>query len=74
MATAAKSFAVGDTVSLKSSGPVMTVHSVPKAMAPSYTCQWFAGKKLERGQFQFEELQRAEPQPPISTPVGDKKA
>lgn len=51
--TTTHEFVVGDTVQLKSGGPVMTVQKVPtNAKEEShYWCQWFAGKKLERGVF-----------------------
>ncbi len=65
-------FNVGDIVKLKSGGPDMTVKSVEKSAKSShglqldldapkefngyYTCQWFAGKKLESGRFPEESL------------------
>lgn len=49
-------FAVGDIVKLKSGGPDMTVQHWEKTYA-YYTCQWFAGKKLESGDFKAESLQ-----------------
>jgi uncharacterized protein YodC (DUF2158 family) len=64
----------GDLVQLKSGGPVMTVFSTPETameeeIVPGipfphrheYTCHWFAGKKLESGSFDFEELKPADP-------------
>nr|DAR03073.1 MAG TPA: putative small protein [Inoviridae sp.] len=61
-------FNVGDIVKLKSGGPDMTVQAVEKSStgltidAPRefngyYTCQWFAGKKLEKGRFPEESLE-----------------
>jgi uncharacterized protein YodC (DUF2158 family) len=53
---------VGQVVKLKSGGPEMTIRSViePDPMYQrleySYHCQWFAGKKLESGQFPHESL------------------
>ncbi|MPQ69536.1 MULTISPECIES: DUF2158 domain-containing protein [unclassified Pseudomonas] len=43
-------FMIGDIVKLKSGGPNMTVKAY-RASADIYTCQWFAGKKLEQGEF-----------------------
>lgn len=51
------SFAVGYIVKLKSGGPEMTVKTVPTELSKSYTCQWFAGKKLEQGNFPSESLE-----------------
>ncbi|MNG36828.1 hypothetical protein D3C84_1239860 [compost metagenome] len=52
-------FNVGDIVKLKSGGPDMTVQVVPDK-GDTYRCQWFAGKKLEFGFFQFESLKSVE--------------
>ncbi|MGF1718336.1 YodC family protein [Photobacterium chitinilyticum] len=41
-------FKVGSLVTLKSGGPVMTVQS---EYDQNYSCQWFAGKKLDHGTF-----------------------
>lgn len=51
-----KEFAVGDIVKLKSGGPDMTVQRWDKVYL-YYTCQWFAGKKLESGDFKAESLE-----------------
>lgn len=56
MATA-KNFQKGDIVKLKSGGPEMTVDTLPNKYTPHYVCQWFAGKKLERGGFNAESLE-----------------
>jgi len=53
-------FSVGDIVQLKSGGPEMTVADQPENLFQSYKCQWFAGKKLEFGQFKHASLKRAE--------------
>lgn len=57
-------FSVGDLVKLKSGGPDMTVHIVKTGMqdefSGSYTCQWFAGKKLDQGTFRQESLEKVE--------------
>lgn len=50
------SFKVGDIVQLKSGGPEMTVKAVPSTHRPYYSCQWFAGKKLEAGDFPADSL------------------
>ncbi|MBG2802677.1 DUF2158 domain-containing protein [Proteus mirabilis] len=53
-------YKVGDKVRLNSGGPVMTVQSVESERDPKtreyifngfYNCQWFAGKKLDKGRF-----------------------
>jgi len=50
-------FASGDAVQLKSGGPKMTV-SGPVGYRPGYYhCKWFAGSKLNEGQFAEDELQ-----------------
>ena len=51
------SFNVGDIVKLKSGGPEMTIRSVPSQHADYYICQWFAGKKLEHGNFPCDTLE-----------------
>lgn len=60
-------FSVGQLVRLKSGGPDMTVQMV---IPPSpilgkhevtYRCQWFAGKKLDSGDFPPESLTPIEP-------------
>ncbi|MGA3702302.1 YodC family protein [Ralstonia nicotianae] len=56
----ATQFEVGNIVQLKSGGPLMTVQSVPNLYTDLYTCQWFAGKKLESGGFPSESLQAAQ--------------
>lgn len=50
-------FAVGNIVKLKSGGPEMTVQTVPEKTNMYYTCQWFAGKKLESGRFPADSLE-----------------
>lgn len=48
----ADKFPIGTTVKLKSGGPEMSVKYLPSQTSSStYTCQWFAGKKLEQGLF-----------------------
>ncbi|TAA09770.1 DUF2158 domain-containing protein [Pseudoxanthomonas winnipegensis] len=53
-------FAVGDIVKLKSGGPDMTVKVTPELHSQHYTCQWFAGKKLEQGNFPGHSLEQVE--------------
>lgn len=47
-------FGIGSIVKLKSGGPDMTVYSVDRS---HLNCQWFAGKKLERGAFHVETIE-----------------
>lgn len=54
-------YSVGDVVKLRSGGPEMTISSVPDSeYRDYYHCQWFAGKKLESGNFQEEQLVQVE--------------
>lgn len=53
--TKVSEFAVGDIVKLKSGGPEMTVKGPYQAM---WSCQWFAGKKLESGIFPSAALEK----------------
>ena len=46
-------FQVGDVVTLKSGGPDMTVQSTE---GDHVWCQWFGGRKLERGRFPIASL------------------
>jgi uncharacterized protein YodC (DUF2158 family) len=55
------SFKVGDIVQLKSGGPEMTVERVSSAGKNVYWCQWFAGRKLESGQFPADSLKPVQP-------------
>ena len=56
-----KGYVVGDVVKLRSGGPEMTVNSVPDGgYHDSYRCQWFAGKKLESGNFEEDQLIQVE--------------
>jgi len=50
-------FQQGEIVRLKSGGPDMTVQG---RAGDDFVCQWFAGKKLERGFFAPETLERVE--------------
>jgi len=52
-------FKTGDMVKLISGGPIMTVKD-PNYLSPNHVlCQWFAGKKLEYGEFPPGSLNRA---------------
>lgn len=55
----------GDTVRLKSDGPVMTIQTY-NLMQDKYIAQWFAGKKLEQGFFSEESLIAALPPAPAT--------
>jgi uncharacterized protein YodC (DUF2158 family) len=61
----AGTFKVGDWVKLAVGGPVMAVSAVlPKSMnrtEPTFRCQWFAGKKLDSGDFPLESLVACSP-------------
>ncbi|KVD35701.1 hypothetical protein WI84_16365 [Burkholderia ubonensis] len=54
-------FKTGDIVRLNSGGPDMTVKDY-RTTYGDYSCQWFAGKKLEQGQFREDSLQLADEQ------------
>lgn len=51
-------FEVGDIVKLKSGGPDMTIQGKDAFGEDSFHCQWFSGKKLERGSFPTNSLER----------------
>jgi uncharacterized protein YodC (DUF2158 family) len=55
-------YAVGAIVKLKSGGPDMTVKQWD-SYHKVFICQWFAGKKLEQGNFQADSLEAVPPQP-----------
>lgn len=55
-------FKSGDIVVLKSGGPEMTVKTFTHSQQ-AYLCQWFAGKKLEQGNFKSESLSPSNPKP-----------
>ncbi|HAP3241680.1 TPA: DUF2158 domain-containing protein [Escherichia coli] len=59
-------FKIGDSVYLKSGGPEMSVYEIHEfggSFTGTYTCQWFAGKKLEKGLFAEESLTNTNPKP-----------
>ena len=51
----ADKFKSGDAVQLKSGGPKMTVSE--RYSSGPYHCKWFAGSKLNMGNFEEDELQ-----------------
>lgn len=57
-------YVVGDIVKLKSGGPNMTIKDIVTGITyepdNSYNCQWFAGKKLDRGVFPHDSLIKVE--------------
>lgn len=74
MATKTPKFNVGATVTLNTGGgPVMSVKSLPSELRKVYVCQWFAGKKLDQGEFKEEQLIAAEPKAPLPPSENDKK-
>jgi uncharacterized protein YodC (DUF2158 family) len=59
-------FKVGDVVQLKSGGPDMTVAEASSVGDKDHVwCQWFGGRKLERGRFPAASL--------VSTPSDSGK-
>lgn len=58
----------GDTVRLKSGGPVMTLGY--HMAAGGYRCHWFNGAELKDGLFAIEELEKAEPPQQTTEPEG----
>jgi uncharacterized protein YodC (DUF2158 family) len=50
-------FNSGDIVKLKSGGPEMTVYKWVTFAGGGFRCQWFAGKKLEVGDFLADQLE-----------------
>lgn len=57
----AQGFEVGNIVKLKSGGPEMTVRGWSD-LNKGYSCQWFAGKKLEQGYFPLDSLELVKPE------------
>lgn len=62
-----REFKVGTIVKLKSGGPDMTVeevciHYATQKPDGDVRCQWFAGKKLERGVFPTASLELINPE------------
>jgi uncharacterized protein YodC (DUF2158 family) len=60
---AEQKFFAGQTVKLKSGGPVMTVMGAQLFGDPNmYVCQWFAGKTHKQAQFPAANLKLASPE------------
>ncbi len=57
---------LGDTVQLKSGGPVMTLGI---ETIHGFKCQWFNGTELKEGLFHIDQLKKAEPQEPPDLPT-----
>ena len=58
-----ETFKSGDTVQLKSGGPVMTVtEAFDEFGVFKVRCKWFVGTKLEKGEFTSEAVKLAEAQ------------
>jgi uncharacterized protein YodC (DUF2158 family) len=60
-------FFTGQTVKLKSGGPVMTVMGTPAGFGlgmnqNTYVCQWFAGKTHKQAEFPGANLKLAAPE------------
>lgn len=63
-----KELPIGTIVKLKSGGPDMAVQSIVTDMRTNkpnghVVCQWFAGKKLEKGTFPVASLDLVKPEP-----------
>lgn len=55
-------FEIGETVQLKSGGPIMTVKGYGAAQADvQVICQWFKNESLKEGEFPEESLEKAKP-------------
>lgn len=54
-------FEVGDTVQLKSGGPVMTIADIDEDLVLSVLCMWFEGKKEKKSNFNLATLKKANP-------------
>jgi len=63
----AEQFNAGDEVYLKSGGPKMVVSKV--LVSKDVRCQWFAGKKLDSGDFPPASLVREDPNPKVQPGV-----
>jgi uncharacterized protein YodC (DUF2158 family) len=57
-----ETFKTGDTVQLKSGGPIMTLGGLAAHSSSSYVCKWFAGDELKSGVFTLDQLKKAEPE------------
>lgn len=62
----AQAFNVGDEVYLKAGGPKMAVQKAVTIQGQAMIrCQWFAGKKLDSGDFPPESLVYEDPNPKV---------
>jgi uncharacterized protein YodC (DUF2158 family) len=62
----AQAFNVGDEVYLKAGGPKMAVQKPVTIQGQALIrCQWFAGKKLDSGDFPRESLVYEDPNPKV---------
>ena len=59
---------LGDTVQLKSGGPIMTLGE-ETGKRGTYACAWFDGAVLKHGMFPIEQLRKAEPREPEDPPT-----
>ncbi len=61
---AEQKFFTGQTVKLKSGGPVMTVMGTPAfgMSQNTYVCQWFSGKSYKQAEFPGPNLKLAAPE------------
>jgi uncharacterized protein YodC (DUF2158 family) len=69
-AEAQQKFPLGAKVKLSINSPIMVVRSVSTiGNHPHVVCQWFAGKKLEQGQFAPEALELVTEEPAAPKPA-----
>jgi uncharacterized protein YodC (DUF2158 family) len=62
----ATTFKVGEEVYLKAGGPKMAVQKTIVSQGQTlFRCQWFAGKKLDSGDFPPESLVTEDPNPKV---------
>ena len=50
-------YGIGDIVTLKPGGPTMAIQGQLNTPSEYYRCQWFAGKKLESGDFPADSIE-----------------
>lgn len=58
-------FQPGDTVQLKSGGPVMTVESIEPDGVEDVLCLWFDGMQKKQDRFASASLAKADPNKPV---------
>jgi uncharacterized protein YodC (DUF2158 family) len=61
-------FQIGETVQLKSGGPIMTITAISadRPRGAIADCIWFVGDEQKTGTFPFASLQKASPGPTIA--------